>query len=320
MKTALKVMILSLITSWAIISLAQENERKIPYLDAMVVSRDEPQTLYIGTHRGFGKLTVDEKKARMEILAMEGIPVTELIMVPDEEAFYVGTFCCGAAKVEERKGKYKVTPLKLTGNLVYSMVWASGYGLVFATEQGIFQSRDRGETVVDISEGLPVGIEVQQLLYDPEFAEYILLKTQDSLWLYSEKNKKWTNFKEAYNPQVPSAGSGQNFRVVTYIPYEAPGMIYFATPVVCRASVSSFIRVRDSVLAGTRCCGVKRITSEGKGVWRGEDLKMEEEPIFSLAKDAHDLNLIYAGTRKGMFRTTDRGESWELVDVEMAAE
>src|SRR5213594_2502797 len=62
--------------------------------------------------------------------------------------------------------------------------------------------------------------------------------------------------------------------------------------------------------------------SEDKGEhWERLDSPMNELPVWALAIDPVDPNILFAGTRpSALFRSKDGGRRWQKLEVEMAAE
>jgi photosystem II stability/assembly factor-like uncharacterized protein len=78
----------------------------------------------------------------------------------------------------------------------------------------------------------------------------------------------------------------------------------------------------EVVYAGTDT-GLYR-TDSGGGAWRLMDTPMRGSMVWSVAIDPVDPNIMFAGTgtpsKPGIYRSTDAGQTWEQLAVEIAAE
>jgi photosystem II stability/assembly factor-like uncharacterized protein len=187
---------------------------------------------------------------------------------------------------------------KMYGKHINSLLIHSDYGVVAATEEGVFQTQDGGTTWTDFSEGLDTG-QVRSLSVT---ADGILLCGTAGYEVYSrgKDDSQWEQL-EAFD----------NMGVIWPIWDNRP--LYQFTSLLLHPTD------RRIIYAGTFPAGIFKSTDGGKS-WMESNVGWTFDGVFSLAFHPQNTDIVYAGTYNGLNISFDAGVHWEPFDEGWPAE
>jgi len=193
------------------------------------------------------------------------------------------------------------------------------------TLPALLVSEDGGQSWQSVVEDMPPGSRgtMDALKVDPEHAEIVLAHTRWGFVRSADGGRTWAEVQGLYN-----LGAGR------YVPIirddivgsaQAHGVVYALTLNGPELRVSSdygatWRRARSSARAVAVDGSGGLYVSTGRAVLFSPDMgaSVREIPfaggsVISLATDGQEGQVLYAGTREGVYRSRDGGAGWELV-------
>ena len=211
----------------------------------------------------------------------------------DPEEVWVGTWGKGIYKSYD--GMDFNTPASggrdLYGKHINAILVSERYGVLAATEEGVFRSTDGGAGWKEFSEGLH-GKQVRSIVETSDGR--LLCGTAGYEIFEREMESDWSQF----------AGFG-NFG--TFWPLWDDRPMYQYTSLLFHPSEPNVM------LLGTFPAGIYKST-DGGDTWFESNTGWTNDGVFSLVYHPEDENIIYSGTYNGVNRSIDGGEHWEMWD------
>jgi len=206
-----------------------------------------------------------------------------------------------------------------------------------ATEESVYKTRDRGETWERLSEGL-TRTRVMNLIIDPELPANVFAGTlADGVYKSPDGGRRWL----PHNTGIQKGTISANVNQVIFDPRTSQ-TLFAATTVGVFRSVDGGQTWSERMRGMTEINFVVTLAADplhpnviyagtSGGVYRSIDatenwvkinngLVPEDAKMASMALgvnvlviDSHESDTVYAGTTKGLFRTRDRGNSWNFI-------
>ena len=203
-----------------------------------------------------------------------------------------------------------------------------------ATEESVYKTRDRGETWERLSEGLS-RTRVMNLIIDPELPANVFAGTlADGVYKSPDGGRRWL----PHNAGIQKGTISANVNQVIFDPRSSQTLFAATTVGVFHSTdggqswsermrgmteVSFVVTLAadpvhpNVIYAGTSGGVYRSIDSAENWVKVNNGLVPEDAKMASMALgvntlviDPHNADTVYAGTTKGLFKTTDRGNSW----------
>ena len=203
-----------------------------------------------------------------------------------------------------------------------------------ATEESVYKTRNRGETWERLSEGL-TRTRVMNLIVDPDLPANVFAGTlADGVYKSPDGGRRWL----PHNAGIQKGTISANVNQVIFDPRSSQ-TLFAATTVGVFRSVDGGQSWSERMRGMTEINFVVTLAADpahpnvmyagtSGGVYRSidatenwvkinnglvpEDAKMASMAlgVNTLVVDPHEPDTVYAGTTKGLFKTTDRGNSW----------
>ena len=210
-----------------------------------------------------------------------------------------------------------------------------------ATEEAVYKTRDGGKTWERLVEGLR-RTRVMNLVIDPELPANVFVGTlADGVYKSPDGGRRWL----PHNAGIQKGTISANVNQVIFDPRSSQTLFAATTVGVFRSTdggQSWTERMRgmreinfvvalainpdhpNVIYAGTSGGVYRSIDSTENWVKVNNGLVPEDVKMASMALgvntvviDLHGSDTVYAGTTKGLFKTTDRGNSWAYISKEM---
>jgi photosystem II stability/assembly factor-like uncharacterized protein len=173
----------------------------------------------------------------------------------------------------------------LRGQSIFSFAQAHSdpHILIAGTLDGVFQSKDRGMTWVQIS---PAGSKeihnVESLAIDPANPEIIYAGTWHLPWKTEDGGKTWKNIKQGI------IDDSDVFSIV--IDPEHTRTVYLSA-----------------------CSGIYKSENAGVVFRKIQGIPAEARRTRALVQDPRNLEVLYAGTTEGLYKTENAGKTFRLM-------
>lgn len=240
----------------------------------------------------------------------------------------------GQRWVSLRKGLDSVDVTSVVNQFVFDP--ADNNHLFVATNMGVFESKDGGETWEKRMEGMKEVLMVVTLGMDPVRPMIMYAGTSGGVYKTYNRAARWEKINNGLvAPEVRSSSRALGVTVMAVDPF-APDTVYAATLAGLYKSTNGgqeWVRIAQSlpdqmlsamVLDRARA-GVIYVASregvfrseDGGTTWKAMNNGLATLNVRSLAQSPIDPNLFYAGTNgSGLYRSRNGGETWErLPDV-----
>ena len=173
---------------------------------------------------------------------------------------------------------------------VNALLFSSKLGVVAATEEGVFYTRDNGETWLDWNTGLGT----TQIRTLDQFKDGTILAGTAGYEFYQRRpdDDAWQ--------QVNALGNyGTFWPIWNNRPlYQYSQLLFDQTDA-------------NTVYFGTFPEGIFKST-DGGAAWLEKNVGWAIDGVFTLVFSPADKNMVYAGTYNGISRSSDNGEHWEV--------
>jgi photosystem II stability/assembly factor-like uncharacterized protein len=185
---------------------------------------------------------------------------------------------------------------------------------------GVFKSTNAGESWRAVNSGLPRGVAVQTLAVHPQNQNTVYIGTQSGVFKTTNGGESWNIIKQGES-RFALAVDPENGDTIYVAPFNGPvssstdGGKTWTTSNQPQGS-SVFMLVIDPYAPRTiyACCGPGGFGLENR-LWKSTDAGESWADtgltgIQSFAIDPRNSATLYAGTRRGVLKSVDGGESW----------
>lgn len=181
---------------------------------------------------------------------------------------------------------------------VNALLFHADLGLIAATEEGVFITRDGGNTWMDWSTGL----NTSQIRTLSQLSDGTLLcgTAGYELYMRAQSDSRWR--------QVNALGN-----YGTFWPIWNDRPLYQYSQLLFHPTDSK------TVYFGTFPEGIFK-SSDGGETWRESNVGWSVDGVFTLVFHPEDTDIIYAGTYNGINRSLDAGAHWEMWNADWPAE
>ena len=262
-----------------------------------------PERIYVGSNPGGlfrsddgGKTFYDKNFQTPSVVVDDPIRqgyYTFAINPENPEEVWVGTWGKGIYKSYD--GMDFDAPAfgegELYGKHINDILISRTYGVVVATEEGVYRSTDDGAGWKEFSEGLLTS-QVRSIVETPDGR--LLCGTAGYEIFERDAHSDWSQFQDFGN-------------FGTFWPIWDNRPMYQYTSVLFHPSDP------DIVMLGTFPAGIF-ISRDGGETWLESNTGWTNDGVFSLIYHPLDENIVYSGTYNGVNRSLDGGEHWEMWD------
>lgn len=155
--------------------------------------------------------------------------------------------------------------------------------LVAGTLDGVYRSRDRGQTWAPISpKGSKEIREVESLAFDPRDAKIIYAGTWHLPWKTADDGKEWKNIKDGV------IDDSDVFSII--VDPSKPDTVY-----------------------ASACSGIYKSETAGEHFQRIQGIPSTARRTRVLQQDPSDRDTVYAGTTEGLYKTLDGGRTFKAM-------
>ena len=293
-------------------------------VQVITVSPRDPKVLYVGTPGGlYRSSNGGDSWERLAGGELEQQDISIVVVNPREyDAIYAGGVD-GLFRSTDAGTQWVRLGEGLSADAVHSLVVHPQQPILYAgTNESVFKSPDGGERWLPARRGLPEG-DVWTLALHPIDPNVIYAGTDDGVFVSSDAGNRWfpTNHGlpsqarvhrlviDAYDVNLMSAGTSMGSFCsrdggISWSQTDSSGIDALAAGCVLDSSLllSRSGRTSDSPPVGEQ---ISRASLE-QGRW---------EPVLSLAVSPRDARLLYKGTARGFYKSSDGGISWEASNV-----
>ncbi|MEJ7618864.1 MAG: YCF48-related protein [Pyrinomonadaceae bacterium] len=312
----------------------QAKDLKGEALHSLTQSSKTPDILVAGTNTGiFRSQDAGESWERLPTATTQGlINVESLAIDPrDPNVIYAGTWYL-PYKSSDGGQTWKIIK---NGMIDDSDVFAIDIDprnpdhVIASACSGIYDSRDAGETWRKV-QGIPSqSRRTRAILQHPTVSGIVFAGTTEGFWTSSNGGSSWINTSSrqleinsiAVHPQNPESvyiGTNNHGVMVSH----DMGKTFAQSNSGFSARRAYFLladRERPNRLYATTINtatggGFFYVSDDAGETWRESMKNMPSRLIcYSVLQDRRDANLLYAATSMGLYRSPDRGSSWEAI-------
>ncbi len=307
----------------------ESKDLKNESIHSMTQSTQDPGILLVGTTRGVWRST--NSGADWEKISSSTMPVNidSLAMDPrNTTTMYAGTWWRAYKTTDAGKNWRLIKNGMIDDSDVFAITVdpRNPENVIASACSGIYQSQNGGEKWSKIN-GIPSqSRRTRDILQHPSMPGTIFAATTEGFWMSSNGGKTWALTTQrnleinsiAVHPEEPnrifigtnnygvmvSNDGGKNFAQTN--DNFTSRFTYSITP-DSQQQNRLYAATHNTATGG----GFFFVSNDSGRTWQqGRNLDVNRVRVFTVRQDAADPNLMYLGTNVGIFRSIDRGVSW----------